>query len=81
MPFVNIKVLAGALDSERKAAMIKKVSLAVAEAEAGTPEGARRLLPHVWCVIEEIEPACWGIGGQGLSLENLKRLMEDKKNE
>jgi len=54
--------------------MISKVSNIVAEIEAG-PAGKEKLLPHTWCLIEEVTPSKWGIGGNPLSIDILKALL------
>jgi len=74
MPLIQIKVLEGTLSAEQKNEMISKVSHTVAEIEA-RPYPKEKLLPHTWCIIEEVSPAKWGLGGQPLSLETLKALL------
>jgi 4-oxalocrotonate tautomerase len=74
MPLIQIKVLEGTLTTEQKNEMIAKVSNIVAEIEAG-PQAKEKLLPHTWCLIEEVRPPHWGIGGQPLSLDLLKALL------
>jgi len=74
MPLIQIRVLEGALSSEQKKEIISKVSNIVAEVEA-RPYPKEKLLPHTWCIIEEVPPARWGLGGQPLSLEALKSLL------
>jgi 4-oxalocrotonate tautomerase family enzyme len=74
MPFIQIKVLEGALSEEQKNEMISKVSHIAAEIEA-RPYPKEKLLPHTWCIIEEVPPAKWGVGGQPTSLETLKALL------
>lgn len=74
MPLIQIKVLEGALSNEQKNEMIAKVSDIVAEIEAG-PQAKEKLLPYTWCIIEEIAPAKWGVGGQPVNLEVVKALL------
>ena len=74
MPLIQIKVLEGTLSTEQKNEMISKVSHTVAEIEA-RPYPKEKLLPHTWCIIEEVPPAKWGLGGQPLSLQALKALL------
>lgn len=75
MPLIQIKVFEGALTDEKKTEMISRVTDVVAEIEA-RPHAKEKLLPHTWCVIEEVPAANWGIGGQPSSLELLKALLE-----
>ena len=74
MPFINIKVLKGALYNEQKADMMKRVSETVAEIEA-SPHPKDNLVPYTWCVIDEVEFENWGVGGNPLSPEILKALI------
>lgn len=74
MPLINIKVLKGTLSDEKKAEMIKRVSETVAEIEAG-PEAKDKLVPHTWCLVEEVDFAGWGIGGNPVSPEMLKQII------
>ena len=74
MPLVQIKVIAGVLSEEQMNEMILKVSHIAAEIEA-RPYPKEKLLPHTWCIIEEVDPAKWGLGGQPLSLEALTALL------
>ena len=74
MPLIQIKVLEGALSEAQKTEMLSKVSHIVAEIEA-RPYPKEKLLPHTWCIIEEVPPAKWGVGGQPLSLDALKALL------
>ena len=75
MPLIQIKLLEGVLSEEQKKEMISRVSEVVAEIEA-RPHPKEKLLPHTWCIIDEVTPAKWGLGGQPLSLETLKGLLE-----
>ena len=75
MPFINIKVLKGTLSKEKKQEMIKRVSETVAEIEA-SPNPKDNLVPYTWCVIEEVEFENWGIGGNAVTPEMLKAILE-----
>jgi 4-oxalocrotonate tautomerase len=74
MPFINIKVLKGALTNEQKADMIKRVSETVAEIEA-SPHPKDNLVPYTWCVIDEVEFENWGIGGNAVTPEMLQAVI------
>lgn len=73
MPLIQIKVVKGGLPEEKKVEMIKRVSEVVAEIEA-RPYPKEKLLPIVWCIIEEVPAEQWGVGGQAVDLEELKKL-------
>ena len=71
----NIEVLKGILSKEKKQEMIKCVSETVAEIEA-SPNLKDNLIPHIWCVIEEVDFENWGIGGNVVTPEMLKTILE-----
>jgi 4-oxalocrotonate tautomerase len=75
MPFINIKVLKGTLSDEKKQEMMKRVTEVVTEIEA-RPAPKEKLMPHAWCVIDEVEFGNWGIGGQPITPEMLKAIIE-----
>jgi 4-oxalocrotonate tautomerase family enzyme len=77
MPFINIKVLKGTLTKEKKQEMISRVTEAVAEIEA-RPHSKENIQRYTWCVIEEVDFEGWGIGGQAVTPEMLKAVLEGK---
>lgn len=77
MPFINIKVLKGALSEEKKREMIARVSEVVAEIEA-RPYPKERLLPGTWCLIDEVEFSHFGVGGKTPTPEMFKAILEGK---
>ena len=77
MPFINIKVLKGTLSDDKKKEMISRVTETVAEIEA-RPLPKENLIPHTWCLIEEVEFQGWGLGGNPVTPEVLKAVLEGK---
>ena len=77
MPFINIRVLKGTLSEEKKKEMISRVTEIAAEIEA-RPAPREKMQPHTWCVIEEIPFENWGIGGNQVTPEMLKAILEGK---
>jgi len=75
MPFINIKVLKGTLSEEKKKEMISRVTEIVAEIEA-RPIPKEKMQPHTWCIIEEVDFGNWGIGGNPVTREMLKAVLE-----
>jgi 4-oxalocrotonate tautomerase family enzyme len=75
MPFINIKVLKGTLSVEKKNEMISRVTEIVAEIEA-RPIPKEKMIPHTWCLIEEVDFGSWGIGGNPVTPEMLKAVLE-----
>ena len=74
MPFINIKILKGTLTKEKIQEMISRVSEVVAEIEAEPLKN--KLLPHTWCVVDEVDFGNWGIGGNAVTPEMLKAILE-----
>jgi 4-oxalocrotonate tautomerase family enzyme len=77
MPFINIKVLKGTLSDDKKKEMISRVTETVAEIEA-RPLPKENLIPHTWCLIEEVAFQGWGLGGKPVTSEILKAVLEGK---
>ena len=63
------------MSKEKKQGMIKRVSETVAEIEA-SPNPKDNLVPYTWCVIEEVDFENWGIGGNAVTPETLKAILE-----
>jgi len=69
MPLVQIKVFEDELTTEQASRIIGLVTDAIVE---GTHE---KLRLHTWVVIEEVRNGHWGIGGQPLGLDDVKRII------
>jgi len=75
MPYVTIKILKEAAKAkpEYKTKLIARVSDAVADVTVEVFGSDReKLLDHLWCVIEEVPMANWGVHGASLTPERLK---------
>lgn len=68
MPLIKINVIEKVFTPEQKAEMIAKVTDAMVAIEG---EALRAV---TWVVIEEVKEGSWGIGGQGLTLDDVHRL-------
>ena len=68
MPFVNIKLIEGVLSDSQKQEIITKVTDAMVDIEG------ENLRPVTWVVLEEVKSGDWGIGGKGLTTEDVKKL-------
>jgi 4-oxalocrotonate tautomerase family enzyme len=77
MPFINIKVLKGALSKEKKEEMISRVTQMVAEIEA-RPHPKEKIIPHTLCLIEEVDFEGWGEGGNPVTPDMLKAALTGK---
>ncbi len=74
MPYVVFRTIKEMLTPELKAKFIAKISEAVADVIV-EDSGADRenVLPHVWCIIEEVPFENWGVNGVPYTLEMLKK--------
>ena len=68
MPLVQIKGIGGYLSLEQKQQLIKNVTDAVVAVEG---EGLR---PVTWVTIEDVQPGAWGVGGQPVTDEDLRKM-------
>lgn len=68
MPLVQIKGIGGYLSLEQKQEMIRKVTEAVLSVEG---EGLRDV---TWVTIEDVQPGTWGVGGQPVTDDDLRRM-------
>ncbi len=71
MPFVNVKVVRGVMTDAERGRLIERITDAVVEVFA---RGHEELRPHIWVVVEEVEPGQWGAGGKTVDLEAVQRL-------
>lgn len=68
MPLVQIKGIGGYLSLQQKQEMIRKVTEAVLSVEG---EGLRGV---TWVTIEDVQPGAWGVGGQSVTDDDLRRM-------
>jgi 4-oxalocrotonate tautomerase len=68
MPLVNVKLIEGVFDDAQKRDMIERLTDAMVAIEG---ENMRQV---TWIVIEEVNSGDWGIGGQALATEDVRRL-------
>lgn len=69
MPLIEIKVFEDELSSTQAEELIQKVTHAVTEV---TDEKLRDV---TWVVINEIKSGYWGVGGNALGLDDVKKLI------
>lgn len=69
MPLVQIKGIAGYLNTVQKQDLIKRITDAVIAVEG---EGAR---PVTWVIVEDVPSGTWGVGGQPITTEAFKQLV------
>lgn len=72
MPFINIKIIEGVFTDTQKQEIIKKMTDTMVSIEGENMRGV------TWTVIEEVKSGDWGIGGKGLTTEDVKSLAAGK---
>lgn len=72
MPFINIKIIEGVFTDAQKQEIIKKMTDTMVSIEGENMRGV------TWAVIEEVKSGDWGIGGKGLTTEDVKSLAAGK---
>ena len=70
MPYIDIKVFKDELTSEQAAELISKVTDAVTEVTS------EKLRDVTWITIDEVKDGHWGVGGNALSLSDVKKIIE-----
>ena len=68
MPMVKINVIENVFSTEQKRQMIAKVTDAMVSIEGEAMRGV------TWVLVEEIPEGNWGIGGQGLTSADVRKL-------
>lgn len=72
MPFIQVKVIEGVYTPEQKKEIIKKLTDAMVSIEG---ENMRHV---TWCVVEEVKSGDWGIGGNTLTVDDVRALAAGK---
>ena len=72
MPLVQVKVIKGVFDAEKKQEIISRVTDAMVAVEG---ESLRAV---TWVTVEEVESGDWGIGGNPLTTSDVKALAAGK---
>jgi 4-oxalocrotonate tautomerase len=65
---IQVKLLEGVFTAPQKREIVERLSDAMVEIEG---ESMRRT---VWCVIDEVADGEWGVGGQGVTADDIKAL-------
>jgi 4-oxalocrotonate tautomerase len=69
MPFIQVKVFEDELSEEQSKALINKITSAVTEVTS------EKLRDMTWVVIDEVKSGHWGVGGNALGLDDVKKLI------
>jgi 4-oxalocrotonate tautomerase len=72
MPFVNVKLIEGVFSQDQKQEMITRLTETMVDIEG------EAMRPVTWVVLEEVNSGEWGIGGKGLTTQDVKDLQASK---
>lgn len=72
MPFVQIKLIEGVMDEEKKRQMLEKVTEAMISIEG------ENLRPYTVVTIEEVKSGDWAIGGKSLETDDVLEIAAQK---
>ena len=68
MPFINVKVIEDVFSDQQKNQIVERLTDAMVSIEG---ENMRAV---TWVVVEEVKSGDWGIGGKGLTTEDVRTL-------
>ncbi len=69
MPLITVKVFKNELNEKQSKDLIEKITNSVTEVTS------QKLRNSTWVVIEEVKDGQWGVGGNALSLDDVKKIM------
>ena len=68
MPLISVKVFKDELDHTQSQALIQKITDVVLEITS------EKLRPATWVIIEEVKDGLWGVGGDAISLADVRKM-------
>jgi 4-oxalocrotonate tautomerase len=71
MPFIQVKVFEGELNEKQSMDLINKITTAF------TDVTSEKLRDITWVVIDEVRSGHWGVGGNALGLDDVKKLIAE----
>ena len=72
MPLINVRLIEGVFTPVQKKAIVERLTDAMVEIEGES------LRPVTWVVIDEVKSGDWGIGGKGLTTQDVKLLAAER---
>jgi 4-oxalocrotonate tautomerase len=72
MPLVTVNFVEGVFSSEQKRKLIEQLTETMVAVEG------ENLRPYTWVKLEEVKSGDWGIGGQALTPEIVKKIAAGK---
>lgn len=71
MPLITVKVFEDELNENQSKELIEAITNSV------TDITSEKLRPATWVVIEEVKDGHWGVGGNALTLGDVKNMMKE----
>ena len=73
MPLVQVKLIEGVFSQDQKQDMITRLTETMVDIEG------EAMRPVTWVLVEEVNSGEWGIGGKGLTTQDVKDLQASGK--
>ena len=73
MPYVAVKLIKGVFDDNQKQEMLTRLTETMVDIEG------EAMRPVTWVLVEELNSGEWGIGGKGLTTQDVKDLQATGK--
>jgi 4-oxalocrotonate tautomerase len=73
MPLVQVKLIEGVFSQDQKQEMITRLTETMVDIEG------EALRPVTWVLVEELNSGDWGVGGKGLTTQDVKDLQASGK--
>ena len=73
MPLVQVKLIEGVFSQDQKQEMITRLTETMVDIEG------EAMRPVTWVLVEEVNSGEWGIGGKGLTTQDVKDLQASAK--
>ena len=73
MPLVHVKLIEGVFSQDQKQEMITRLTETMVDIEG------EAMRPVTWVLVEELNSGEWGIGGKGLTTQDVKDLQATGK--
>jgi 4-oxalocrotonate tautomerase len=73
MPLVQVKLIEGVFSQDQKQEMITRLTETMVDIEG------EAMRPVTWVLVEELKSGEWGVGGKGLTTQDVKDLQASGK--
>jgi 4-oxalocrotonate tautomerase len=73
MPLVQVKLIEGVFNQDQKQEMITRLTETMVDIEG------EALRPVTWVLVEELSSGDWGVGGKGLTTQDVKDIQAASK--